>query len=139
MECPICNERIDSLLLYDHLQDKHMYYLLTVASMMLPTYDDNAIFSMFGYEETNDYEDLSNLCEEMGNVYIGVSNIDEVAPATICDSQDKCPICFENLNSLQDNFIRKIKKCRHIFCNICITTWLEKHKTCPVCKIELTE
>ena len=29
--------------------------------------------------------------------------------------------------------------CSHIFCNECIKTWLSKHVTCPVCKVDLEE
>jgi len=143
-ECPLCNEMTDAMMYYEHLNNKHLDYLLTISSMMLPTFNENDIFNMLNLyvEEENDYENLSNLCEEMGNVYIGVSDIDKVAPATVCDSKDKCPICFENFTTIindTNNFIRKTKKCKHSFCNICITTWLEKHKSCPMCKIDLTE
>ena len=27
--------------------------------------------------------------------------------------------------------------CRHHFDKDCITIWLNKHKTCPVCKVEV--
>jgi hypothetical protein len=30
-------------------------------------------------------------------------------------------------------------KCGHIFCDVCIITWLNKHKKCPYCQIDLED
>jgi len=47
------------------------------------------------------------------------------APSFSCD----CPICFDNPvnNPITLN-------CTHIFCEVCISEWLDKEKSCPVCR-----
>jgi len=41
-----------------------------------------------------------------------------------------CPICDENLSDVQTG-------CKHLFCEDCITTWLDKSNTCPYCREEI--
>lgn len=40
-----------------------------------------------------------------------------------------CPICFENVSTGE----RKLG-CNHVFHAACISKWLEKAHTCPVCR-----
>jgi hypothetical protein len=141
-DCPLCTENVNPNTYYEHLQEKHMLLLLTASSLIFPNLNEVEIINFF--EEDTSYENLSELCEEMGNVYIGINNIDELAPPTIYNDKidNTCPICLENFNiieNIKDNFIRKIKNCNHYFCNECISTWFEKHKTCPVCKKDVSE
>lgn len=48
-----------------------------------------------------------------------------------------CPICQETFENIQGGY-RKLK-CEHLYCEACITTWLTKHKKCPVCNIDLED
>jgi hypothetical protein len=147
--CPICNIEHHLIDYFLHLRNDHPETLLTMTTLFLNDYNDNDIFNILQFnnydQEDDTYEDLSELCERIGNVTIGVKDINDSAPATIClenIENNKCPICFENFNSIiskNDNFIRKIKKCKHLFCSECITTWLSDHKTCPICKIDLED
>lgn len=153
VECPLCNTEHHIINYFIHLRNEHPETLATIASLMMPTStDDNILNMIYDYnnmvfQEDDTYEDLSDLCDRIGKVYIGVKDIDEVAPATIFvknknNEETKCPVCFEefkNIEKKSDNFIRKINLCKHKFCSECITTWLEKHKSCPICKIELEE
>ena len=50
----------------------------------------------------------------------------------IPSSSSDCPICLENI--MKAEYIRKISKCNHNFCGVCIEKWLSEHKKCPVCK-----
>ena len=75
---------------------------------------------------------------------------------------ERCPICLEefiiksvveNVNENIDIDIEKDDqenqdqrdtnkrrlKCGHIFCDVCIITWLNKHKKCPYCQIDLED
>lgn len=49
---------------------------------------------------------------------------------------ERCSICYESLRSFQ--IVRTIV-CQHHFHQKCIDKWLEKHKTCPVCRFRLLE
>lgn len=41
-----------------------------------------------------------------------------------------CPICYENEVNLST-------KCKHSFCNNCLTRWKEKNSNCPYCRSQL--
>lgn len=46
-------------------------------------------------------------------------------------SSYSCPICFEAPQKAVT------LDCRHIFCEACICEWVDKEKTCPVCRSEV--
>lgn len=46
-------------------------------------------------------------------------------------NKHKCPICFEHSKKYA------VLKCHHSFCKECIDKWLEKNKTCPLCREEI--
>ncbi|WZZ59762.1 RING-H2 finger protein ATL81 [Brassica napus] len=48
---------------------------------------------------------------------------------------DQCSICL--LEFMDDDTMRLISTCNHVFHTICIDLWFESHKTCPVCRREL--
>ncbi|XP_055828411.1 E3 ubiquitin-protein ligase ATL31-like [Solanum dulcamara] len=48
----------------------------------------------------------------------------------------ECAVC---LNEFEDNeMLRLIPKCDHVFHPECIDAWLQSHVTCPVCRADLT-
>jgi E3 ubiquitin-protein ligase RNF115/126 len=64
------------------------------------------------------------------------SNLEELA----ISGDDICPICHENLmETTKNNTPVCILACGHIYCDECIKTWLSRHKTCPVCKVDLED
>ena len=88
------------------------------------------------------YEQLSELCERIGNHKVGVNNIDKCVPATVrmkktMREEVKCPICLDNV--LSALYVRQVNKCRHEFCGPCIEKWLKENKTCPICKVNVEE
>lgn len=92
-------------------------------------YDDNSEHS---------YEYLSDLIESMGKVEIGVKDINIAAPEYkdhLLLPHTTCVICQE------DNFTLPIRKtlCNHLFCSDCISQWLKKHHTCPLCLCDLND
>lgn len=90
----------------------------------------------------NDYEFNLMLSHMMGNVERGVNKIGDVANVVedIGDETDVCAICQETFKDIKQNNMVILKLlCSHIFCNECIKTWLSKHVTCPVCKVDLEE
>lgn len=90
-----------------------------------------AAYSFPGFEIADDesYEYLQQLCDEIGEVYVGVDNIDEVAPLTTTESDFKCPICLE----YDAASTRQTVLCQHKFCSPCLEKWLSMRKTCPMC------
>ena len=90
-------------------------------------------------DDNPEYEELVDLCDRLGNVELGVSDIDMVTSSIVTDKNDICPICLENMPQDGCIAIRKINTCGHRFCGCCIETWLSSHKTCPVCKTACIE
>jgi hypothetical protein len=126
MICPVCQEELHSDIAYIHIVTSHPEFYTIYMALLYPD----------TFERTENYEYYSNLCDRIGNHYIGIKDIDECAPICIIDSEKKisCAICLEDI-TLQTN-TRKIKKCKHIYCSDCISKWFETHKTCPICKAE---
>lgn len=48
----------------------------------------------------------------------------------------ECAVCLNEFED--DETIRLIPKCDHVFHPECIDAWLESHVTCPVCRADLT-
>ena len=92
----------------------------------------------YDYDYEYAYEDLVNLCDHLGNVELGVGDIDSVTSSIVTDKKDSCPICLETMPQTGCEYVREINICKHRFCSCCIETWLSTHKTCPICKQECT-
>lgn len=88
----------------------------------------------------DEYDFNINLANFLGKVEIGLT-IDQINEVSTLeektdDNLNKCPICLEELKDCDNP--RRLK-CTHVFCNICILKWLEKHKKCPYCQIDLED
>ena len=46
----------------------------------------------------------------------------------------ECAICLENMIEENINPLLFLLPCRHSFHNDCITAWLKKSSTCPLCR-----
>jgi len=81
----------------------------------------------------NTYQTLSQLSAQIGDVEIGVKNINNISNIIVLNTDEECIICreefYKNDKMLQIN-------CGHIFCISCSENWFEKRKDCPVCKRE---
>ncbi|KAJ8905865.1 hypothetical protein NDN08_002370 [Rhodosorus marinus] len=53
---------------------------------------------------------------------------------SILGSEDGCAVCKDAFE-LDQECVQM--PCSHIFCESCISPWLERHNTCPVCRFEL--
>lgn len=85
----------------------------------------------FNLNTGDTYSDLTNLSEEIGDVEIGIQDIEKVSE--IIEKTELCPICRED--------VKKVRKtiCNHFFCDDCLRTWLSNNKTCPICLKDLSE
>ena len=77
----------------------------------------------------DNYETLTNLVNEVGNVNVGLDDINKYTE--IKSEKMKCPICSQDTE-----FIRETS-CKHKFCMSCINEWCKEHKNCPICMQEL--
>lgn len=92
-------------------------------------------------ENIDDYEYNLNLCDAIGKVEKGISNIELISDLIVSKEKNllkdnKCPICIEML--IEKKKLRKLK-CSHIFCHNCIKKWLNTSKKCPICNINLED
>ena len=51
-------------------------------------------------------------------------------------SNKMCVICVKNYQKSEK--IYKLPNCKHIFHKECFDPWIKFHKTCPMCRIDLT-
>lgn len=146
MECPVCNELVPEEQFLLHAMMQHPQFFAVWASFSLPTLtphidaflnnqDTHEHWLMEDEEEAATYEDLLQLCEQIGYHKVGVKNIDEVAPIVKepQPSEWVCAICLEHECSCE-GYLRRLRVCEHVFCGVCIENWFKENKTCPVCK-----
>lgn len=85
---------------------------------------------------TYDDEDEEHFDEESN----GIEDIDSVCKVVTKDhntsSDDVCAVCMEAVGDINE-CDRMITLCKHFFCKECISAWLSKHKTCPLCMTDL--
>jgi hypothetical protein len=100
-------------------------FMLSSIPLMTELYEDSE----------NDYEFNTMIVDMLGNVEVGVSDINKVSQniEQPLDTPMDCSICLDKAEEP-----RKLL-CEHIFCDKCISTWLSKNKTCPSCRIDLEE
>lgn len=80
--------------------------------------------------EMDDYTELTNLSETIGNVEIGIDNPDEYFKKTV-NIGFKCPICY----NICENTM--ITSCNHEICVDCTKEWYSKNKKCVICMNEI--
>ena len=90
--------------------------------------------------DTNEFEINTQIAEQVGNVEIGVDNIDDVIQDTVIEETQSdvdalCVVCQEYLSKCKH--IVQTKVCKHLFCKSCISEWFKKSKKCPVCLTEV--
>ena len=78
----------------------------------------------------DDYTELTNLSETIGNVEIGIDNPDEYFKKTV-NIGFKCPICYNTCENTM------ITSCNHEICADCTKEWYSKNKKCVICMNEI--
>lgn len=91
----------------------------------------------------DDYESNMRLAEMLGNVEVGIDDINKVSKVLASDEYEDdtpCPICMETIKEIEgENGGCRELICKHKYCHTCIDTWLKKSKLCPVCKLDLED
>ena len=78
----------------------------------------------------DDYEQLTVLGENIGNINPGVLDINAIAPKELISEEITCPICTDTVKEIRKTV------CNHSFCPTCIEEWLSSNKKCPICMNE---
>lgn len=92
---------------------------------------------MLPQPEMSDYDFNLMLASLIGKVERGVENIDNVSKIVTKYPEDSiCPVCQEGFADIPDKPKRELL-CGHMFCDECISKWLEKNIKCPVCMVDL--
>lgn len=86
-----------------------------------------------GGANDNEYAFNSLISEYLGNVDVGIENINDVVQGCNDDADDICPVCRDTISP--ESHVKTL--CKHSFCRGCITTWLSSHISCPICAIDL--
>lgn len=51
----------------------------------------------------------------------------------LTEAGGSCPICYEKYAN------PVLLQCKHIFCEACITIWLDREQTCPLCRAKIAD
>ena len=90
-----------------------------------------AFMNIIGNGNNDDYQNFTNLINQVGNVNVGIDDINKVT--TIEVNTIDCPICGDKFE------IVRRTACSHDFCFNCLNEWIKENKTCPICTTELKE
>ena len=85
----------------------------------------NTLLNNLPNHNQNSYDSYESLSELDSNISKEGIDISEVSKKIILQSSDKCPVCMENFE--KGDTMLEIK-CRHNFCEECITEWLLENK-----------
>ena len=102
--------------------------------------DRNNFFNLFNFgfnnededEIEDEYEELTNLSNTIGNVNVGIKNKEQFLEKKN-DKEITCPICVSEFCEYV------VTKCNHEFCEECINEWLDLNNNCPLCNYEFIE
>ena len=85
------------------------------------------------YQSQSTYEDLILIGEEIGDVNIGIKNLNKITTNIILEEDTECFVCREDFK--KDDTMKQLL-CTHYFCDECVTKWFENNKKCPICNME---
>lgn len=112
-------------------------HLLNIAQQTLTRRMPHSYYSPTSNDES--YEDLMSLRDKYGVVEIGVSNIDLVAPIHTLKDGEKAECVIGTCPDKPKKYRKVICDHEVLFCDDCLSTWLSKNKTCPICMKDLDE
>jgi len=82
----------------------------------------------------------ANLTSDVENNAITFANVNTLSNVVIYNNSnstiDMCSICQGNFEN--NDIVRKLNNCGHLFHLNCIDRWLAEHNTCPTCRNNLT-
>ncbi|XP_014228124.1 RING finger and transmembrane domain-containing protein 2 [Trichogramma pretiosum] len=92
------------------------------------------LFVMYGIYKTRDtMYYFKHFCIAVGKMLQNVSLGTCPSKEQIVASGGSCAICHEEYT------LPVRLSCKHIFCEGCVTTWLDREKSCPLCRASITD
>ena len=84
------------------------------------------------------------MAEEGDTVTQGAANIDKLPEFAYTQSTRRdggsdrvqCSVCLGTVQA--GEMVRQLPACRHLFHVDCVDAWLLAHRTCPLCRCDLT-
>ncbi|XP_067135499.1 uncharacterized protein [Centruroides vittatus] len=112
----------------------------------------NVLSSLMPNFAEDDYETLLQLTENIGDECQGlkkqqVSSLptrkyfsaqSSKSTASTSETSQECRDCTICLCEYQNNDLLRLLPCSHEFHANCIDRWLKSHRTCPICRVEVT-
>ena len=66
-----------------------------------------------------------------------INNTELVLYNELIGDNTECSIC--RLPFIENEIVRKLKRCRHYFHHTCVDNWLKNNTTCPICRQNVNE
>lgn len=139
-----CIRRQNQVRLLNFFDNEFGMISLNIPYLVLNNLNNSNInFVSFEAEEEVDMDENefnTVLSEIVGNVEVGIENINDVCTKVedVNEIKDEiCPICYDSFSSIKCDKHQTL--CNHVFCEQCIWTWLSKHKKCPICNTNLED
>ncbi|KAI4339297.1 hypothetical protein MLD38_024257 [Melastoma candidum] len=74
-----------------------------------------------------------HLCGDFETIHVGVEDgFHNKSKLQMAEPSPTCPICLERPE--EDDLLKGLPDCGHLFHEKCVDPWLELHPTCPVCR-----
>lgn len=141
---PSLRENIRYLCKFPMKGGDHNYYLF-VNKSLLETYETvgETVVSIFldDYEYEETHYDNPEIAEELWKMYLIVEKMVNFYSTSSFERQylisqahdnGACSVCLEDYKQGED--VAELYKCEHIFCEACISEWLEISESCPLCR-----
>ncbi|MFS7961022.1 putative transcription factor C2H2 family [Helianthus anomalus] len=79
---------------------------------------------------------LTSIVEKVGSVWTALKALSRkevhygsyATPEQVIEAGDLCAICQEKMQA------PVLLRCKHIFCEDCVSEWFERERTCPLCR-----
>ncbi|XP_047737351.1 uncharacterized protein LOC125178202 [Hyalella azteca] len=74
---------------------------------------------------------LGKIFHNLLTPFLSIDSLEEFVPKS--EEAQPCPVCLD-LKIKQDDNFTILSNCKHVFCDSCITQWLQQHWSCPMCR-----
>lgn len=108
------------------------YSILALLFMCL--YTDTALRRMLSSPHPRDAEILNSAVDQMNAQNDTVIVVEPVAVAVVIDKEAECCICLDKNDSPWIT-----ARCTHSFHTKCVTEWMKRNPSCPVCRTPLIQ
>jgi len=84
-------------------------------------------------------EGLVHTASELGLDQTAMAKLERVDAAEVLNHDDCCSVCFEEFKEIVNGLDVGLARtpCSHMFHYDCITQWLKRSETCPLCRHEI--